>query len=157
MSDFIHNPNVSEGNISACPLLCDVTQIRPDSPLHSTFPELRVTLSGACIIISSWSREKKRATTEWSKESSTYFSFVAGVVPTSDYTASNDWMAVKKELQRMWEGISLLNFKVLSRNLPISLAARSKAWTTFARSKAGIMGSNPTQGRGVCVCCSVCR
>jgi hypothetical protein len=27
----------------------------------------------------------------------------------------------------------------------IRVAARSKAWTAFARSKAGIVGSNPTQ------------
>jgi hypothetical protein len=30
-------------------------------------------------------------------------------------------------------------------------AARSKAWTVFARSKAVLMGSNPTQGMNVCV------
>jgi hypothetical protein len=35
--------------------------------------------------------------------------------------------------------------------------ARSKAWTVFARSNAGIVGSNPTQGMDVyvrlfCVC-----
>jgi hypothetical protein len=27
---------------------------------------------------------------------------------------------------------------------PITLAARSKSWTAFARSNAGIVGSNPT-------------
>jgi hypothetical protein len=31
------------------------------------------------------------------------------------------------------------------------LAARSEAWTVFARSNAGIVGSNPTQGMDVCV------
>jgi hypothetical protein len=40
---------------------------------------------------------------------------------------------------------------------PITVAARSKA-----RSDAGILGSNPTQGMDVCpfivcLCCSVCR
>jgi hypothetical protein len=30
------------------------------------------------------------------------------------------------------------------------VAARSKAWTAFARSKAGIVGSNPNQGTDVC-------
>jgi hypothetical protein len=31
------------------------------------------------------------------------------------------------------------------------VAARSKAWTVFARSDGGIVGSNPTQGMDVCV------
>jgi hypothetical protein len=40
---------------------------------------------------------------------------------------------------------------------PITLTARSKAWTVFPRSNAGIVGSNPTQGmdfsvRLFCVC-----
>jgi hypothetical protein len=35
--------------------------------------------------------------------------------------------------------------------MPITVAARSKAWTVFARSKAGIVGSNSTQGMYVCV------
>jgi hypothetical protein len=34
---------------------------------------------------------------------------------------------------------------------PITLAPRSKIWTLFARSNAGIVGSNPTQGMDVCV------
>jgi hypothetical protein len=33
----------------------------------------------------------------------------------------------------------------------ISMAARSKAWTVFARSNAGIVGSNPTLGVDVCM------
>jgi hypothetical protein len=36
--------------------------------------------------------------------------------------------------------------------MPIIVAARSKAWTVFARSNAGIVGSNPAQGIDVCVC-----
>jgi hypothetical protein len=36
---------------------------------------------------------------------------------------------------------------------PITVAARSKAWTVFARPNAGIMGSNPTQGMDVCIVC----
>jgi hypothetical protein len=48
---------------------------------------------------------------------------------------------------------------------PITIAARSKAWTVFARSDAGIVGSNPTQGIDVwcvyafilCLCCHVFR
>jgi hypothetical protein len=33
----------------------------------------------------------------------------------------------------------------------IRLAARSKAWTVFARSNASIVGSNPTKGMDVCL------
>jgi hypothetical protein len=33
----------------------------------------------------------------------------------------------------------------------ITVAAQSKAWTVFASSNAGIVGSNPTQGVVVCV------
>jgi hypothetical protein len=41
--------------------------------------------------------------------------------------------------------------------VPIAVVARSKTWTVFARSNAGIVGSNPTQGMDVyvrlfCVC-----
>jgi hypothetical protein len=35
--------------------------------------------------------------------------------------------------------------------LPITVAARSKAWTVFACSNTGIVGSNPTRGMDVCV------
>jgi hypothetical protein len=38
---------------------------------------------------------------------------------------------------------------------PITVAARSKAWTIFARSNTGIVGSNPTQGMDVCLVYSV--
>jgi hypothetical protein len=34
---------------------------------------------------------------------------------------------------------------------PMTVAARSKVWTVFARSNAGIVGSNPTQDMDVCV------
>jgi hypothetical protein len=36
---------------------------------------------------------------------------------------------------------------------PITVAARSKAWTVFARSNTEIVGSNPTQGMDVCIVC----
>jgi hypothetical protein len=36
---------------------------------------------------------------------------------------------------------------------PITVAARSKAWTVFARSNAGIVGSNPAQVINVCIVC----
>jgi hypothetical protein len=39
-----------------------------------------------------------------------------------------------------------------SRGEPVTVAAQSKARTVFARSNAGIVGSNPTQDMGVCVC-----
>jgi hypothetical protein len=35
--------------------------------------------------------------------------------------------------------------------LPVTVAAWSKAWTVFARSDAGIVDLNPTQGMDVCV------
>jgi hypothetical protein len=35
--------------------------------------------------------------------------------------------------------------------MPITVAARSKAWTIFAHSNAGIMCSNPTWVMDVCV------
>jgi hypothetical protein len=35
--------------------------------------------------------------------------------------------------------------------MPITVAARSQAWTVFARSNAGIVGSNPIQSMDVCV------
>jgi hypothetical protein len=41
----------------------------------------------------------------------------------------------------------------------VMVAERSKAYADFARSEAGIMGSNPTQGMDVwclCVCVCVC-
>jgi hypothetical protein len=42
-------------------------------------------------------------------------------------------------------------FFELSHYRSIIVAARSKAWIAFARSKTGILGSNPTRGMGVCV------
>jgi hypothetical protein len=41
--------------------------------------------------------------------------------------------------------------RIIGRILPITVAARSKARTVFARSNAGIVASNPTQGMDVCV------
>jgi hypothetical protein len=48
---------------------------------------------------------------------------------------------------------------------PVTVTARSKAWTVFAFSDVGIVGSNPTQGVDVwcvytfilCLCCPVFR
>jgi hypothetical protein len=48
--------------------------------------------------------------------------------------------------------ISSLEFGTCSSNeKPITVAARSKAWTVFVRSNTGIMGSNPTRVMDVCV------
>jgi hypothetical protein len=55
--------------------------------------------------------------------------------------------------------------KMYNLILPVTVAERSKACTLFARSEAGIMGSNLTQGIYVwyvyvfilCLCCSVFR
>jgi hypothetical protein len=48
---------------------------------------------------------------------------------------------------------TLLIFKalrgVISQNMPVTVAERSKAYTVFARSEAGIVNSNPTQGMDV--------
>jgi hypothetical protein len=35
-------------------------------------------------------------------------------------------------------------FPFILTNLPVTVAVRSKAWTVFARSDAGIVGLNPT-------------
>jgi hypothetical protein len=40
-------------------------------------------------------------------------------------------------------------FVTLIKRKPIIVAARSKAWNVFARSNAGIVGLNPTQGMEV--------
>jgi hypothetical protein len=42
-------------------------------------------------------------------------------------------------------------FYALLIYLPITVAARSKTWTVFARSNADILGSNPIRGMDVCV------
>jgi hypothetical protein len=48
-----------------------------------------------------------------------------------------------------------------SFKVPITVAARFKTWIVFARSNAGIVGSNPTRGMDVrlrlsCVCVVLC-
>jgi hypothetical protein len=53
-----------------------------------------------------------------------------------------------------------LNWDLLLK-MPITVAARCKAWTVFGRLNAGIVGSNPTQGMDVCarlfcVCIVLC-
>jgi hypothetical protein len=48
---------------------------------------------------------------------------------------------------------TVIKFSVLdiNNNVSFTVAARSKAWNVFARSNAGIVGSNPAQGMDVCV------
>jgi hypothetical protein len=41
--------------------------------------------------------------------------------------------------------------QLLDNHLPIIVAALSKAWTVFARSNTGIVGSNPIRVMDVCV------
>jgi hypothetical protein len=48
--------------------------------------------------------------------------------------------------------IFLYIYIILLLIMPITVAARSKAWTAFARSNAGVLGSNPSQGMYICVC-----
>jgi hypothetical protein len=53
---------------------------------------------------------------------------------------------------RTWlPGVRFLILFIYTLSLPITVAARSKTWTIFARSNACIVGSNPTQGMDVCV------
>jgi hypothetical protein len=46
---------------------------------------------------------------------------------------------------------NVLNFVAQRVIKPITVAARSEAWTLFASSYTGIVGSNATQGMDVCV------
>jgi hypothetical protein len=45
-----------------------------------------------------------------------------------------------------------LLFRVAGSQKPMTVIARWKAWTVFALSNTGIVGSNPIQGMDVCVC-----
>jgi hypothetical protein len=49
----------------------------------------------------------------------------------------------------LWYSSYLERFK--GNSMPITVAARSKAWTIFARSNIEIVGSNLTGGMDVCV------
>jgi S-adenosylmethionine/arginine decarboxylase-like enzyme len=55
-------------------------------------------------------------------------------------------------LPRYINNLIILNFALFMDPL-ITVAAWSKAWTIFARSKAGIVVSNPTRGTDVCILC----
>jgi hypothetical protein len=43
------------------------------------------------------------------------------------------------------------DFREANVSVPITVATRSRAWTVFAHSNTGIMGSNPTRGIEVCL------
>jgi hypothetical protein len=65
---------------------------------------------------------------------------------------------VNDELEWMWNEAAYGCFKMVYRyfpgrfhQLPITVAARCKAWTVFARSNTGVVGSNPIRGMDVCV------
>jgi hypothetical protein len=47
--------------------------------------------------------------------------------------------------------LNIINIIVRECSPTIAVAARSKAWTVFSRSNAGIVGSNSTRGMDVCV------
>jgi hypothetical protein len=47
--------------------------------------------------------------------------------------------------------IQYFKFPICINQRPVTVAARSKAWTVFARSNAGVVGSNLTRGMEVCV------
>jgi hypothetical protein len=57
----------------------------------------------------------------------------------------------RNRVQIIWP-IFFLKFGMVDLyELPITVTARSMAWTVFARSKTGIVVSNPTRRRAVCV------
>jgi hypothetical protein len=49
----------------------------------------------------------------------------------------------------IWFNKYVLLIKVTFTDVPITVAARSKAWTVFTLSNAGILSSNPTQSMDV--------
>jgi hypothetical protein len=51
---------------------------------------------------------------------------------------------LKNDMGYTWMEVAVTYFKAASHNSLIKVAALSKAWTVFARSNAGIVGSNPT-------------
>jgi hypothetical protein len=44
--------------------------------------------------------------------------YLVKLLVTQDYVASNDWMMVNNELERISEEAVVISFKVLSRHLP---------------------------------------
>jgi hypothetical protein len=52
------------------------------------------------------------------------------------------------QLIKRWDNFTLF-LSVIQITLPVTVAAESKAYTVFARSDTGIVGSNPIQGMDV--------
>jgi hypothetical protein len=78
---------------------------------------------------------------------------------TYDTTITKAWVAALVKQAVIW-GVSPCNCflvvysQLISANhsfMPITVAARSRSWTVFVRSKTEIVCSNPTQSIGVCV------
>jgi hypothetical protein len=74
-------------------------------------------------------------------------------VPTGGPPTRRD-LPLDEEIERYFGGLdSVLEDKVMGTgsDQPITVAARSTAWTVFACWNTGIVGSNPTEGIDVCV------
>jgi hypothetical protein len=70
----------------------------------------------------------------------------------SAFQRTNRGSVLRRKMKRIRELIQPELANSISYVLwPISVVERSKAWTVFARSNTGILGSNPTRGMNVCV------
>jgi hypothetical protein len=58
--------------------------------------------------------------------------------------------SVYRDFRCSYSGVPL-NTRPYRLEMPVKVTAPSKAWTVFARSKAGIVGWNPIQDMDVCV------
>jgi hypothetical protein len=72
------------------------------------------------------------------------------------------WFSSYCTLQKVWQhflhSCGWYNIRIIFVSEPVTVAGRSEACTVFARSEAGIVGSNPTQGMDVwCVCTFFCE
>jgi hypothetical protein len=47
-------------------------------------------------------------------------------ISTSAFITSNDWLIVNNKLKRMWNELFVIQFKVLSRNLPVGTEESAK-------------------------------
>jgi hypothetical protein len=58
-------------------------------------------------------------------------------------------MSVSSALNSIFPSLVLFVLRMFIDKQPVTVVARSEAWTAFARSDAGIVGSNPTQDMDV--------
>jgi hypothetical protein len=72
------------------------------------------------------------------------FAGLHGVISQHTITSFLNTPIRKSGLSRNYVGLLIIT--------PVTVAARSKTWTVFARSNTGIVGSNPTRGMNICVC-----